>query len=179
MIFLLQGRIQFFIDALDNAGIPGETEVIISRFPINLELNPGSSFAERTTYTGIYSISGLGFDMSFRVQCSENYYGADCNTFCIPLEEVYTCNNEGMAVCGEANRDPATNCTTCLLRYDPKQNCTQCLLGRTLSSSCTACPPGYDPSTNCGTYLPGYEIKPGSTQCSKLVTQPPSTMRGT
>ena len=50
-----------------------EFEVIINRFLIDLELELGASFTERTTYTGIYNISDLGFDMSFRVQCSENY----------------------------------------------------------------------------------------------------------
>ena len=94
MFVPLQGRTQFFIDVLDRANKDkNETEAIINCFPIDLELSPGPSFTERTTYTGIYNISGLGFDMSFRVQCSENYYGPDCNTFCIPLEAVYTCKN--------------------------------------------------------------------------------------
>ena len=50
-----------------------ETEFLINRFPIDLVLELGADFTERTTYTGIYNISGLGFDMSFRVQCFVNY----------------------------------------------------------------------------------------------------------
>ena len=65
-------------------------EAIINRFPIDLELELGANITERTTYIGIYNISGLGFDMSFRVQCSENYYGPNCTTLCEPVEGVYT-----------------------------------------------------------------------------------------
>ena len=32
-------------------------------FLINLGLKLGAAFTERTTYTGIFNISGLGFDM--------------------------------------------------------------------------------------------------------------------
>ena len=80
-----------------------EMEAVINRFPIDLELELGASFTERATYTGIYNISGLGFDVSFRVQCSENYYGT---TFCEPVEGVYTCDSEGRVLCIQDNRDP-------------------------------------------------------------------------
>ena len=67
---------QFFIDAVAMVKGPGvtrnEMEAFINRFPINLELTPGPNFTERTTYTGTHNIPGLGFNMSFRVQCSAN-----------------------------------------------------------------------------------------------------------
>ena len=113
-----------------------ETLAIINRFPIDLELDHGTNFTERTTYTGIYNISGLRFDMSFRVQCADNFFGPNCTTFCEPVEGVYTCNREGTAVCLHNNQDPATNCTQCLFGYDPSTNCERCI-------------PGYDPLTNC------------------------------
>ena len=150
-----------------------ETEVIINRFPIDLELNPGPNFTERTTYTGFYNISDVGFVMSFRVQCLENYFGPNCTTFCEPLEGVYTCDSEGRPVCLEsANFDPTTNCTSCLPNYDPEQNCTQCLLGRTLPSNCTQCPPGFDIMTDCTECLPGYEFTSNEMECSKIPTTP-------
>ena len=40
MIVLLQGRTQFFIDALDKASSASEIEVIINCFPIDLEAEP-------------------------------------------------------------------------------------------------------------------------------------------
>ena len=83
---------------MSTSGI-SETEAIINRFPIDLELNPGPNFTERTTYTGFYNISDVGFDISFRVQCLENYFGPNCTTFCEPLEGVYTCDSEGRFIC--------------------------------------------------------------------------------
>ena len=100
-------------------------EVIINRFPIDIELELGTDFTDKTTYTGTYNIPGLGFDMSFGVQCSENYYGPNCTTFCEPIERVYRCDSEGRGIClMQSNRDLITNCTTCLPGYDPSTNCT-------------------------------------------------------
>ena len=176
LYMFLQGSIQFFIDALDRdvptSGL-SENEVIINRFSIDLELALGAEFTKRTTYTGIYNISGVEFDMSFRVKCSENYYDPNCTTFCAPLKEVYNCSSEGRFICIQANRDSATNCTTCLPGwgpkddcatclpfYDVKTNCTQCLAGRNISTNCTTCLSGYDPSTNCTECLPDVPCQP-------------------
>ena len=89
-----------------------KSSLIVS--PIDLELELGTAFTERTTYTGIYNISGLGFDMSFRVQCSENYYGPSCTTFCRPMEGLYICNSDGKIACIHSGQNLATNCTRCL-----------------------------------------------------------------
>ena len=159
-----------------------ETLAIINRYPIDLELTLGVTFTERTTYTGIYNISGLGLDMSFRVQCSENYYGPNCTTFCESLKNVYTCDSEsGSIVCLKVNHDPATNCTTCLQGwdlkddcticssfYDIQSNCTQCLTGRDINTDCATCLPGYDPSMNCTECLPNVQCQP--TQTTPIAT---------
>ena len=122
-LHLVQGRIQFFIDALDSDVRSNETEVIINRFPIDLKLELGANFTERTIYTGIYNISGVEFDMSFRVQCAENYYGPNCTTFCEPLKDVYNCSREGASiVCLQEHRNPTTNCTSCLPQFTG-ENC--------------------------------------------------------
>ena len=136
-----------------------ETLAIINRFPINLEMTPGTNFTERTTYTGFYNVSGVGFDMSFKVQCSENYYGPNCT--CKPLEGVYTCNIEGKPEClQDKSLDSSTNCTTCLNgRYlDPTNGCSTCLSGRGFNplSNCTQCLHGFDPNSNCTTCLPNF-----------------------
>ena len=130
-----------------------ETLSIINRFPIDLELDPGTNFTDRTTYTGIYNISGVGFDMNFRVQCADNFFGPNCTTFCEPVEGVYTCDREGRVVCLHNNQDSATNCTTCFPGYDPATTCTQCRLSR------------YDPSTNCEECVPGYNILTNCIEC--------------
>ena len=153
-----------------------ETEAIINRFPIDLELELGANSTERTTYTGVYNISGLGFDMSFRVQCSENYYGPNCATFCEPVEGVHACDSKGRIVCIQDGQDLATNCTACLpgwdlntncaicmTGYDPSTYCTQCLTGRDTCTNCTTCLSGYDPSTNCTECLPSIQCQPTQT----------------
>ena len=97
-------------------------EVIVNRFPIDLELELGANFTKRTTYTGIYNISGVEFDMSFKVQCSENYYGPNCTTFCEPVKDMHDCSRDGNIVCLQEGRNSATNCTMCLPQFTG-ENC--------------------------------------------------------
>ena len=105
--------------------------------------------------------------MSFRVQCLEDYYGPDCTTFCLPLESVYICDSEGRFVCLEENRDPDTNCTSCLPGYNDLLNCDECRLGRDITTDCVTCLTGHNPSTNCTTCLPGYIFNTDGTRCIK------------
>lgn len=53
----MQGRIQFFIDAIDSADGPTETLDIINRFAVNLELELGLRLTPRATYklNGIFN----------------------------------------------------------------------------------------------------------------------------
>ena len=115
----MQGRIQFFIDAIDIDSVAGATEMldIINRFPINQELELGSRLTPRATYTGIFNISRQIFDMSFRVKCSDNYYGRDCSIFCRPQERMNTCDSQEGIICIQNNRDPSTNCSNCLQAF--------------------------------------------------------------
>ena len=106
--------------------------------------------------------------MSFRVKCSENYYGPNCNTFCEPMEGVYTCDNEGRITCFHSGQDLATNCTQCVTGRDISTNCTQCLPGYDPSTNCRECFDGLDASTNCTTCLQaGYDP---STNCTTPTT---------
>ena len=126
-----------------------ETEAIINRFPIGLVLVLGGNFTQRTTYTGVYNITSVGFDMSFRVQCSDNYFGPNCTTFCEEEQGVYTCDSEGRVTCPNVGQDPATTCSMCFQGWDPATNCTQCLSGRDIDTNCTACFFGLDPAASC------------------------------
>lgn len=54
-----------------------ETDTLIDRFPIDLELEPGPNFTRRKTFSGIYNL--MTVDISFRVECSKNYLGSRCN----------------------------------------------------------------------------------------------------
>lgn len=99
---------QLFIDAI--GVINNETEVIINRFPINLDLELGENTAELETYTGAYNISRQGFDLSFRVQCSKYYYGKNCARVCEPMEGIYNCDSDGRVVCIQDGQDPNKSC---------------------------------------------------------------------
>ena len=108
-----QGRIQVFIDAFDNdLGQLGQGDTIIA-FGVDLELRLGQNFTERKTYLSqVWSHVRLSFsiDLSFKVQCSENYYGPSCDTFCEPVEGVSTCDNEGRIICIHSNISSTCTC---------------------------------------------------------------------
>jgi hypothetical protein len=142
-------------------------EVFINRFSIDLELQPGPNFT-RANYTGIYNISDMEFDISFRVQCLQDYYGPNCTTFCTPMEGVYNCDNQGQFVCLQENRNSSTNCTRCLPGYNDLLNCGACLLGRDIATNCVRCLPGHDPSTDCTNCLTGYTFNTDRTRCMKI-----------
>ena len=128
LLFLMlahwEGYSSLLHDALDRAARNGETQVIINYcFPIDLELNElGVAFAERTTYTGIYNISDLGFDMRRGVILRGSHL--------LPMTPVQI---------------------VLVLGYDPSVDC-MCPMShwsRCKHQLYTMCLPGYDPSINC------------------------------
>ena len=129
--------------------------------------------------------------MSFKVQCSENYYGPNCTTHCEPVEGVYTCDGEGRLICLQGNQsfctlcisswnpspscaaclDPSTRCTTCHSKFlDPLTYCTECVLrGYDPALNCTTCHSrNLDLSTNCTTCNAGHFLDP-QTDCTECV----------
>ena len=142
------------------------TPHVVDRFQIDLELSIASDFTERKTYYGLQNLTQ--FDMSFKIagQCSDNYYGPQCDVFCSEVEGQFTCDSEGNTVCVNSNLNPDTNCTECLPGRDPSTNCTECVPGRDPSTNCTECVPGRDPSTGCVSCLPGmYQISEVVQEC--------------
>ena len=156
---------QFYIVVYHiRTGIP--VPDVVDRFQIDLELSITSDFTERKTYYGLQNLTQ--FDMSFKIagQCSDNYYGPQCDVFCSEVEGLFTCDSEGNTVCVNSNLNPETNCTECLVvSQDPGKNCTECLTGRDHSTNCTECVPGRDPSTNCTECLPGRDPSTGCVSC--------------
>ena len=96
---------------------------VVDRFQIDLELSIASDFTERKTYYGLQNLTQ--FDMSFKIrQCSDNYYGPQCDVFCSEVEGQFTCDSEGNTVCVNSNLNPETSCTECLEEdQDPDNNC--------------------------------------------------------
>ena len=123
VIIIIQGRAQFYIIVYHFCfGCPdGE---VVDRLFIDMELGISSTFTERRTYSGRLNISQ--FDLSFRIagECSENYYGPQCNVFCSEVEGVSTCDSNGTKVCVNSNLSPESACTQCLEEgRDPANNC--------------------------------------------------------
>ena len=104
---------------------------VVDRFQIDLELSIASDFTERKTYYGLQSLTQ--FDMSFKIagECSDNYYGPQCDVFCSEVAP-FTCDSEGNTVCVNSNLNPETNCTE---SQDPNNNCTTHSTTVTMSST--------------------------------------------
>ena len=83
----------------------------VDRFLINIKLGPSPANLSRQTYTGVYNISLL--DLSFSVRCTENFYGPDCNIFCVPVQGLYSCDKIGQKLCQNESCDPITECQMC------------------------------------------------------------------
>ena len=79
---------------------------------INRRLEVNTGFTERETYSG--NSNRVTIQVSFRVMCQENYYGADCATFCLAQDDDenghYTCNSDGSIQCLGGFENPSNNC---------------------------------------------------------------------
>ena len=58
----------------------------------------------------------ISLELSYRLSCSQNYYGSDCSQLCIPRNDNtnghYTCNTTtGGIICREGWQNITTNCT--------------------------------------------------------------------
>ena len=117
-----QGRLQFFIEAIDS-GLPN----VIDSLLIDLDnLQLGADFTEEMTFTGFHDVSHM--TMSFRVECSPGFCGHDCTAHQ---------NNPRVVTC------QANGTISCVHEWDPLQNCSECLNGRDPMTNCTTCLPGF------------------------------------
>ena len=129
--FLSQGRVQFYI-VVYHFRTGFSVPHVVDRFQIDLELSIASDFTEKKTYYGLQNLTQ--FDMSFKIagQCSDNYYGPQCDVFCSEVKGLFTCDSEGNTVCVNSNLNPETNCTE---SQDPNNNCTTHSTTVTMSST--------------------------------------------
>ena len=97
---------------------------------INRRLEVNTGFTEIEAYSG--NSNRVTIQMSFRVMCQENYYGADCATFCMAQDDNenghYTCNSDGSIQCRDGFENPSNNCRDSeslhdLIRMVPWQYC--------------------------------------------------------
>ena len=79
-----------------------------------------TSYTEMETFTGILNIVSLR--ARFRVMCQQDYYGADCGTFCVAQNDDvnghYTCNRRnGSIQCLEGFENRSNNCRDSKLNF--------------------------------------------------------------
>ena len=93
----------------------GLDDIIIDKA---LEANTG--FTEKEEYTGV--LNRVSLQMRFRVMCQQDYYGADCSTFCVAQNDDvnghYICNRNGSIQCLEGFENPQNNCRDSKLKFE-------------------------------------------------------------
>ena len=117
---LLQGAFQLFIE-IDDRDPNGDDQQVDVIF-VETSITPGLAFTNTVTHIGENNFSRL--ELSFRVTCSENFYGPNCTTFCTPMDSVqghYTCDQDGGIVCNPGYTNTSTNCVECL----PAEGCCE------------------------------------------------------
>ena len=75
-------------------------------------LSPSSSFTGVQSFTGDH---GSRIRLSFRVQCTANFFGSNCAILCVARDDSgghFTCGNSGERICLSGWSDPGGNCLT-------------------------------------------------------------------
>ena len=79
---------------------------------INKALEVNMSYTTIEEYTGEQRSASLL--ARFRVMCQDDYYGADCNTFCAAQNDNinghYTCSQDGAIQCLQGFQNTQNNC---------------------------------------------------------------------
>ena len=138
--------------------------MLIDRFALDIPV-PANSTIQRQSYFGIFGLADI--DLSFRLECSENFYGINCDVFCLQDCNINHCAGVN---CGENQRcvneilnytcvcEPGYTRPDCSTEFDVcmEVNCNSgsCVAG---VGSCT-CYPGYT-GQFCERRLDGYELQ--------------------
>ena len=119
--FILQGAVELLVHVDDeltgSEHSPLVLEVLVS---VNISHNPADMIVSSTSKTVYTNAQGTGqfIQMSFELECSEDYYGSDCGAYCAPRDDNFghfSCDRNGNIVCLSGFSNTATNCTECIL----------------------------------------------------------------
>lgn len=89
-----------------------------------LTLSPDDPLTNSAVYMGVYGLVAL--EMRFQVSCAINYYGSDCSTICMPVDDStghYRCTQNGTIECLSGYQNAQSNCTECI----PAEGCCKFL----------------------------------------------------
>ena len=110
----LQVSFQLYIKARDSDPGPTDDDDLDDIFiGHTLQLEANNGFTEMKGFTGIFN--RVNFRARFRVTCQQNYYGAHCDTHCVPQNDDrnghYECNSDGSIRCLEGFENTNNNCS--------------------------------------------------------------------
>ena len=107
---VLPNGFQLFVRVIDNDGYfhADLIDEVYLHIPPNLNLTVASQ-----TIAGIFDRAVL--IMEYSLTCTQNYYGSDCSTYCVPSDNSmghYNCApSNGSKICLPEYQNPDTNCT--------------------------------------------------------------------
>ena len=106
----MQGAFQLFIRAFDED--PGSDDDLLDSIFIDLTLSRNDGFTATSAYTG--TRNRVTVNMRFQLRCDTNFYGSDCVTYCLEMDDDtnghYTCNSDGSFRCRTGFEKPGNNC---------------------------------------------------------------------
>ena len=109
---ILQDAVELYIEVSDYDSFNSNDHV--DDIYVTISLTPNATFTPRQVFIGNYGNSRI--ELSFRVQCSSNFYGNNCTTFCDDGDDpngrqLYTCGSDGQKICLSGWSEPSRNCT--------------------------------------------------------------------
>lgn len=109
----MQGRFNLLVRVFHNEDMVVDELLIIRNFT-------SKTFTAPAVFNGASSI--MSIELSFRLLCSDNFYGDLCDTFCTPRDNPgghYTCNfDTGEKECIVGYVDVSTGCTMLCIDSD-------------------------------------------------------------
>ena len=87
---------------------------LIDNFFIELNVTANDPLSRTQEYSGENRTAVL--QLQFQVTCAFNYFGFDCNTFCLDRNDTaahFTCGESGEIVCLPGYQNESSNCTQC------------------------------------------------------------------
>ena len=109
MYICIQEELEFIVE-INNTDMATGTGPLVDRFDL-----VGTLLLNNTITRDFNGLRGRAdITISFLLTCSENYFGSDCDTYCVPTEQ-FTCNPEnGSIICREGYQNETTNCSACV-----------------------------------------------------------------
>ena len=105
----MQGSFQLYVEVFDEDPFDDSR---VDDIYVDSSLSTSSSFTAEQWYPGDH---GSRIRLSFRVQCTADFYGSNCAIFCVAQDDSgghYTCGSGGERICLSGWSDPSGNCLT-------------------------------------------------------------------